>query len=502
MFCKHAVIVGCALAIITFTGAAVPVAAQPQRAATPSALSALSALSARKPPPGMLKALQRDLHLSAEQAQVRLLNEIHLTPIEAQLRRRLDTRFAGSWLSGPTAQTLVVATTTAADATQITDLGARAEIVRRSLMDLQAIKKKIDDAFARHPYAGSVRYIDTTTNKVVVLAEESATAVALIKAIAVDRAAVKIVSSTERPQTMHDLVGGQSYSIGAIGRCSTGFSVIGKTTKGFLSAGHCGKAGSITTGANRVPQGVVHASTFPGSDFSYITTNSLWTPTPNTDNGAGSMVSIAGSRQAIKGASVCRSGATTGWRCGTIQQFNASVTYPQGSVSGLTRTDVCAESGDSGGPFISIDQAQGITSGASGNCAVGGFTYFQPVNEILTTYDLSLVTTASTPPLISTGTCTGYPDTATGTLRNGRSAYHPTRANTAGVHLSCLQAEEGTDFDLYLEKRTDSDWVTVATADSPNPSESIRYTGAPGQYRYRIVAESGSGAYLLGCTAP
>ena len=37
-------------------------------------------------------------------------------------------------------------------------------------------------------------------------------------------------------------------------------------------------------------------------------------------------------------------------------------------------------------------QAQGVTSGGSGNCTVGGTTYFQPVNEILSAYGLSLVT--------------------------------------------------------------------------------------------------------------
>ena len=57
--------------------------------------------------------------------------------------------------------------------------------------------------------------------------------------------------------------------------------------------------------------------------------------------------------------------------------------YPEGAVTGLTRTDVCAEGGDSGGPWLSGDQAQGVTSGGSGDCTVGGETFFQPVNEIL-----------------------------------------------------------------------------------------------------------------------
>ncbi len=33
-----------------------------------------------------------------------------------------------------------------------------------------------------------------------------------------------------------------------------------------------------------------------------------------------------------------------------------------------------------------------MTSGGSGNCSSGGTTYFQPVNEILSAYGLTLVT--------------------------------------------------------------------------------------------------------------
>ena len=66
--------------------------------------------------------------------------------------------------------------------------------------------------------------------------------------------------------------------------------------------------------------------------------------------------------------------------------------YAEGTVTGLTRTNVCAEPGDSGGSFISGNQAQGMTSGGSGNCTFGGTTYFQPVNEVLSAYNLRLIT--------------------------------------------------------------------------------------------------------------
>jgi streptogrisin C len=102
---------------------------------------------------------------------------------------------------------------------------------------------------------------------------------------------------------------------------------------------------------------------------------------------------VHGSSEVPEGSSICRSGSTTGMWCGTVQAKNQTVNYPQGTVFGLTQTNVCAEPGDSGGSWISANQAQGVTSGGSGNCSSGGTTFFQPVNPILATDGLSLVLT-------------------------------------------------------------------------------------------------------------
>ncbi|MFC4531894.1 S1 family peptidase [Sphaerisporangium dianthi] len=498
---RRTALLGCALTVSALTLAAAPAVAQPRTTGTPVAAGA------RKPPPGMIEALQRDLHLTRGQAQARLLNEIRLTPIAAQLARRLGNRYGGSWLSGTIAQTLSVATTKSADIPQILAAGARAEVVPRSLADLNTVKNKLDAALPAHPpTVGSVRYIDVRTNSVTVLSEEPGKALDVIKGIGVDVAAVRVVPSTERPRPLYDLVGGDAYYIGTSARCSIGFSVLRGTQPGFVSAGHCGTAGQSTSGFNRVAQGTFQASTFPGSDFSWVSVNGNWTPRPWVNNGSGGVVSVAGSREAIEGSSVCRSGSTTDWHCGTIQQRNTSVTYPQGNIFELTRTNVCAEPGDSGGSFIAVDQAQGVTSGGSGDCTSGGTTYFQPVNEILTTYGLSLVTTAGNPPPPTTGTCTGYPRTVTGVLARGGNAYQPGnlyyRSIVSGVHSACLDGPDGTDFDLYLQKWNGFNWVTVASAAGPNPDERISYTGTPGYYRYRVNAASGSGAYSLGYRAP
>ncbi|MEU4541268.1 S1 family peptidase [Streptosporangium sp. NPDC023825] len=512
MFRRHAVSTACVLAATALALAAVPAgaergAAAPAAPAAPSATTAEWAMSAaRKPPPGMLEALERDLGLTPAQAQARLLNEARLTPVALQMARRLGPRFGGTWLRGTSAHTLVVATTSAADIPTILDAGAQAEVVPRSLVELTAIKQAVDDSLPPQPLVSSARFVDVKRNKVVVLSPQPEAAINVIESAGVDGAAVVVLPSTEVPQPLYDLVGGNAYYIGVTSRCSVGFSVLKGTQNGFVTAGHCGRTGNATTGFNRVAQGTFQGSVFPGSDYAWVLANTNWTATPTVDNGQGGTVPVAGARIAIEGASVCRSGSTTDWHCGLIQQRDASITYPQGTVNGLTRTTVCAEPGDSGGSFISVDQAQGVTSGGSGDCSQGGTTYFQPIAPILTAYGLTLRTTAGNPPPPVTGTCTGFPNTYTGTLAAGRSVYQPRglyyRLTVGGLQTACLDGSDGTDFDLYLQKWNGSTWPVVATSDSAGPDESISYTGTPGYYRYRVVSAAGSGPYTLGFRVP
>ena len=85
-----------------------------------------------------------------------------------------------------------------------------------------------------------------------------------------------------------------------------------------------------------------------------------------------------------------RSGSTTGVRSGSVSALNSTVCYSQGCVYGMIRTNVCAEGGDSGGSLFASTKALGLTSGGSGNCSSGGTTYFQPVQEALNVYGVSV----------------------------------------------------------------------------------------------------------------
>ncbi|MFT7838482.1 ricin-type beta-trefoil lectin domain protein [Saccharothrix sp. BKS2] len=186
------------------------------------------------------------------------------------------------------------------------------------------------------------------------------------------------------------LRGGDQYVINGNTLCSVGFSV---NNGGFVTAGHCGGTGSPTLGHNNVAQGTFAGSSFPENDYAWVRTNANWTPTPYVNNHSGGSVAVAGSQEAGVGASVCRSGRTTGRRCGTVQAKNVTVNYSGRLVHGLTSTTACAEGGDSGGAWPAGNQAQGVTSGGSGNCSSGGTTLFQPLNEILGVYGLQLTTT-------------------------------------------------------------------------------------------------------------
>ncbi|WP_307854716.1 S1 family peptidase [Micromonospora sp. C31] len=452
--------------------------------------------------PEMLAAMQRDLGLTAAAARARITSDDAASRTELALRKRLGPTFAGAWLA-PDAKSLVVAVTDSVKAAEVTAAGATPKLVDRSGKKLDAVKAGLDAAAAKAP-AASVPgwYVDVKSNTVVVQARGgNAAAKSFVKASGVDASAVRVVSTTEQPRLLYDVRGGDAYYIGG-GRCSVGFSVNG----GFVTAGHCGNTGAATTGFNRAAQGSFQGSSFPGNDYAWVAVNSNWTPQPWVNNYAGGNVTVAGSTVAAIGSAICRSGSTTGWRCGTVQAYNQTVNYAEGSVSGLTRTNACAEPGDSGGSWLSGQQAQGVTSGGSGNCTSGGTTYFQPVNEILSAYGRTLVTSGGgNPPPPPTG-CSGYEFSVTGSLSSGGSAYQPNGSyyysSTSGTHKGCLDGPTGTDFDLYLQKWNGSGWSVVAQGATAAADETVSYNGTAGYYRWRVHAYSGSGSYSLGYSNP
>jgi streptogrisin C len=394
----------------------------------------------------MVAALRRDLGLTAAQTDTRLKKEAWAIQARKALSGKLGTTYGGAWLNADASQ-LTVAVTSPDRAAVVRAAGAEPKLVTRSARQLDAVKQNLDRQSRLAAASIPGWYVDPASNSVVVLStpKNLSAARSFIASSGVAADAVRVVTTHQRPKLLSaaarshpptsppaasdSLVvrGGDPYFIDNVARCSVGFSVEG----GFVSAGHCGQPGSTTTGPvgdAQVAQGTFEASTFPGSDFSFVATNDDWTPLGEVNSFSGESsatagklrasvgklratagkpaatdgdLPVAGSEEAPVGTSVCKFGSTTGASCGVIQALDVTVNFadPAGGggtvrVNGLIQTDVCAEAGDSGGSLLAGDQAQGTVSGGSGDCTVGGETFFQPINEALQTLDRTLLTTS------------------------------------------------------------------------------------------------------------
>ncbi|MEU9790402.1 S1 family peptidase [Streptomyces sparsogenes] len=348
----------------------------------------------------LVSALGRDLGLTDGQARERLGQEAAAMKLAPKAERAAGKAFGGSWFDADTGR-LVVGVTNDERAAAVRATGATARIVRHTAKELDAVKARLDEKAGKKaaPAGVSGWHVDPKAGDVVISVRRGSERDAAVRAfvgeakgqakragsvpVRVERAAA------QAPATFAaGTVGGDPYYTGNV-RCSIGFSVQG----GFVTAGHCGRAGASVNGWDGSYVGNFRGSSFPGNDYAYVSVGSGWWTVPVV-LGWGTVPDalVRGSAEAPVGASICRSGSTTHWHCGKVLAKNETVNYSQGAVYQMTKTNVCAEPGDSGGSFISGDQAQGVTSGGWGNCGSGGETWFQPVNEILSVYGLRLHT--------------------------------------------------------------------------------------------------------------
>ncbi|WP_330329660.1 S1 family peptidase [Streptomyces sp. NBC_00536] len=241
----------------------------------------------------------------------------------------------------------------------------------------------------RADVAGTAWYTDPATGTLVVTADStvSATDLARIKHEAgADAGALRVERTSGK---LSKLISGGDAIYASGWRCSLGFNVRSGTTYYMLTAGHCtdGAGTWWTSTAHTTTIGATVGSSFPGNDYGLV----RYDNTSLAHAGTVGSQDITSAANATVGMSVTRRGSTTGIHSGTVQALNATVNYGNGDiVSGLIRTNVCAEPGDSGGPLYSGTKAIGLTSGGSGNCSSGGTTFFQPVTEALAAYGVSV----------------------------------------------------------------------------------------------------------------
>jgi len=358
---------------------------------------------------GAAAALARQYGISTATAHRRLENERSLDRLSDGLAGQLGAgHTGGAYIARSGA--LVVTVTDAASARQVRSTAAGPRRVSYSSRELGSVHQQLD-RFSRRHGAGAVQgwFVGVRDNAVIVTttsgADSQRTRAFLHKARSYgDRVEIRRTAADAVPAAY--LYGGQQVNMSNGFVCSNGFNA--RTSSGayiLLTAGHCAE-GFPTFSRNGVTIGSTRGYSFPGNDYASVNVNdpAYWNPQGAVDMYNGMARVVSGHSSAPVGSSLCKSGRTTGWTCGTISAYNQTVNYGGGDiVTGLVRHSACVEQGDSGGSNMSGNYAQGLSSGgslySSGGRLVCGqkvgqpnVSYYQPVGEALSAYGATLVT--------------------------------------------------------------------------------------------------------------
>ncbi|GGU40119.1 protease [Streptomyces lavendofoliae] len=321
-----------------------------------------------------------------ERVTARTLNAASAAQVARQLGAALGDSYGGAYYDAAERKLVVnVADGDGTEKAEVERAGAVARPVRNSTGELTSATRTLS---RKAGIPGTAWALDPRTNQVVVTADRTVTGdrwdrlESAVASLGPGMARLRKSQGEFKP-----FADGGDAIFGGGSRCSLGFNVTTQDGRnGFLTAGHCTAASRQWADGNGTALGSVRESVFPGEgDFGLVTYDDPNAEAPSVvDVGGGRKLDIRQAAEAAVGQQVFRMGSTTGLRDGQVTGLNATVNYPEGTVTGLVQTNVCAEPGDSGGSLFTREgDAIGLTSGGSGNCDVGGETFFQPVTTAL-----------------------------------------------------------------------------------------------------------------------
>ncbi len=360
--------------------------------------------------PDAAAAVANEKGITIAKAKSRLAREQALGVLGHRIEKSLAGRSGGIYIDG--GGHLVVTTLNPASNAAVLAHGARAKIVDDSSRRLDAIMKELDRQASKWGPGGVQGwYVDVPKNTVVVTVTEGALdadtagmeklARGFGESVRIDYRPAK-----QAPRPAEWLVGGFEYVLPTGRTCSVGFNTLDAYNRNVvLTAGHCVKTRGWLS-RNGYWIGSTRTADYPSDDFGtfWNAYPSFWQASPSVYKYNGTFVRLAGRwDNPPVGATVCKSGRTTGYTCGTITALNQTVTYTGGYVIyGLVRHNACVEPGDSGGANISAGAyALGVTSGATtvsktdtrclSKVGQGNVGWYQPVGEALARNGLRLL---------------------------------------------------------------------------------------------------------------
>ncbi|MGW6443345.1 fibronectin type III domain-containing protein [Lentzea sp. NPDC055074] len=329
----------------------------------------------------------------------------------ASLSSDLRGQLAGHWFDA-SAGKLTLAVPTENAARQARAQGVNAVVVRRSAADLDEllaeVRKLIGDGVPGvFSWGVDVRdnQVDVTINTT---RKTEATERFLEKVRALGDGVHIAETRSQQRQQAGTVQAGSPWWPGSETYCSVGFAATDANGgKHFLTAGHCtndanqaayGQSGQQNRLGTSNVGGTRSVNAREGDMGVVAVTEPGWTLSATVNTYGSPAVTVTGSAEAMVGDRVCHSGNTSKWQCGEVKYTNKAVDYGGGLViEGLTWTTACSKGGDSGGAWLLGDKAVGLHDGGPSQCVQNptndaDLSIFQPVNEALRKWNLTLVT--------------------------------------------------------------------------------------------------------------
>lgn len=362
--------------------------------------------------------LAADHGLSATEARQQIARQGSLTSLATGLRRSLGAGFGGAWIDHANGGrlTVAVAGATAAGATaRVHSAAAAADAagatttvtVRRSLAELHALSDRLGHRIAQ-ANRGAAHGLQSA-----VVVQKNAIRLDLPAGHPLTAAQRSVVSWAER--TLGDALltgsykhesrplycGGQ-YSCdpplrdglaiyGANVRCTSAFMAYDSYGYYMMTAGHCAEDSSwwevptYSYGYQSVGSVVDYTFGYDG-DSSIVSVDdpSWWQPAgwvyPSS--------AVYSWDYDYVGSYVCKEGSTTGYTCGEVTETDATVSYPDRTLSGMTWSTACDGPGDSGSGVFYGSTAYGILSGGPDS---GCGMIYEPISRALSQRGVTLL---------------------------------------------------------------------------------------------------------------
>ncbi|MFD5552561.1 S1 family peptidase [Streptomyces sp. NPDC127068] len=358
--------------------------------------------------PEMVRALADSLGVPERAAVERLDREAEQQRRLAELRGD-GVRTRGAFFTDDGTLTVNVADRKAAAA--VTEAGLHGRVAEHGERELGEIKARLDaHAQRRAPRGVSAWEVDLAADRVTVRVHDARTpsARAFLKEAGRHGGAVRVVEDRAELAPQAVVAPGSRMTFGGF-VCSVGYGAKdGQGRQVLVTAGHCIE-GLPVLAHNGARFAQATHTRFAAGRRSVDMGIAVVDPDDSigvdvTTHGRAGSIAVRGATRAPSGAALCKSGQTTGWTCGRVGSYHVSVTYsdpgggPNTVVTGLASSSVCTQGGDSGGAYLSGNQAQGMTSGGpvgqrcGGQVNARGRSYFQPLDDALRHYGLTLNT--------------------------------------------------------------------------------------------------------------